>query len=40
LAKKLSVWFGKIRHIKDITLSPLLMGKKKSSGKKEIEKDE
>jgi hypothetical protein len=42
LAKKLSVWFGKIGDIKDITLSPLFDGKKKkkSSGKKETEKYE
>jgi hypothetical protein len=35
LAKKLSVWFGKIGHIKDITLSPLFDGGKT---KKALEK--
>jgi hypothetical protein len=34
LAKKLSVWFGKIGHIKDITLSPLFDGGKKKLWKK------
>jgi hypothetical protein len=38
LAKKLSVWFGKIAHIKDITLSPLFDGGKKKALEKKKQK--